>query len=136
MVAIHVALIAVFMAGRTAECRSVVSRVAFAAGVPLILEPMFGGAVDRETIRCVDVVHRAEGRGGRPRCLRMTGEAVVAEIQRLVVGRCRCSREVALMTLIAIGVRELVVPVGMAIHTGYARMGAGKREVGVCVGES
>src|SRR5512139_2817688 len=73
-------------------------------GGPLCL---MRAAVDPEVV-CVMIERR-----WRPGCRRMTRLALMAEIQRCVIHGCRLC-EFGLMTLVAVGINELIVAVRMA----------------------
>lgn len=116
MITIHTVLVAVLVAGRTAESRGVVRCMAFIAGIPLVLEPMPGIAVDRESGWSIDVVRGAEWRSGRPCRLRMTAQTIVTQTHCLMI--CRRVRTViiALMALVAIRIRQLIISAGVTIQ--------------------
>lgn len=125
MIAVHAALVVVFVAGCAAERRGIIRCVALVARIPFVLEPVFGAAIDRESCGSIHIVRGTERRCRGPRCLRMAGEAVMAEIHRRMIGRARCARVIALMALVAIGICQLVIPANMAAEAGHRGVRAG-----------
>lgn len=118
MFRIDIVLVAVLVAGGAAECTGVVRGVTLVACVPFILESMFRAAVNRESRGCVHVVRRTERRRRGPDGLRVTNRAIVIEIHRNVIRRCRGGTEVRLMALVAIRIRDLIIAVDVASQAG------------------
>lgn len=130
MILIQLRLIAVFMTARAAECGCGIAGVTLVARVPLVLIFVLYRSVNGESRGGIHIVHRSEGRGRRPGGLRVTGPACMGEIHRRVVRRSHGRSVVALVTLVTIGVTQLIIPVDVAIQTGTRDVRTLKRESG------
>lgn len=104
--------------GRAAECMHVVRRVTLVAIRPARWIRMTRAGINGKRSRIVHVMERAEYGRGVPCRLCVTGGAGMAEGQGDVVrGRGRACK-IGLMTLVAVGVHQLVISIDMAFGAG------------------
>jgi len=118
MLCVHVCLI-VFMAAQAGKIhKRAGTRMTLVAGGPPA--PVMS-RIDAEILSIV-----VEGRWFPHRCC-VAGGAILTEPARHMIGICRILK-FRLMAWVAAGVRQLVVPVGMAVLTSRRRMRAGQRK--------